>query len=165
MKCDKEITQERIMATEIKYRLLCVTGPDTSYQVSGFFNSEMVAKNHALNIKDREEQQYKIESIVTTTSILDIFTVPAHIPTLDEIAEDIISMSDGSFNVEWGYDYAELSLEDQAKVEEMVWQEIDSCASCGWHFNNNHLSSHDNADGQVCDSCYNDLEEEDEEDQ
>jgi hypothetical protein len=167
MKCDKEITQERIMATEIKYRLLCVTGPDTSYQISGFFNSEMVAKNHALNIKDREEQEYKIESVVTTTSILDIFTVPAHILSIDEIAEDIITMSDGSFYVEWGEDYSALSLDDQAKVEEIVWQEIDSCACCGWHFNNNHLSSHDNADGQVCDSCYNDLEEaeEDEEEQ
>ncbi len=47
----------------------------------------------------------------------------------------------------------------------MVWQEIDSCACCGWHFNVINLSGHDDADGQVCDNCYNELEEQREEDE
>lgn len=158
------------MTTEIKYQLFRVTGPDSGYQVGDLFNSEMIAKNHAMNIKDREEQEYKVISIVTTRSTLDVFTVPAYVPSIEEIAEDIISFSDGSFYVEWGEDYSALSLDDQAKVEEIVWQEIDSCACCGWHFNVNSLSGHDDADGQVCNSCYNDLDEqanenEDEEDE
>lgn len=145
--------------TEIKFQLRCCYTSSPTWHPIGEYDSEMVAKHKATNMQEREETIYQIVSIVTTRSVVDTFTIAAYVPSIDEIAEDIITMSDGSFYVEWGQDYAELSLDDQAKVEEIVWQEIDSCACCGWHFNNNHLSSHDNADGQVCDSCYNDLEE------
>ncbi len=152
--------------TEIKFQLRCCYTSSPTWHPIGEYNSEMVAKQKATTIQEREETIYQIVSIVTTRSVVDTFTIAAYVPSIDEIAEDIITMSDGSFYVEWGEDYSALSLEDQAKVEEIVWQEIDSCACCGWHFNNNNLSSHDNADGQVCDSCYNELEEaeEDEED-
>jgi len=154
--------------TEIKFQLRCCYTSSPTWHPIGEYNSEMVAKQKATTIQEREETIYQIVSIVTTRSVVDTFTIAAYVPSIDDIAEDIITMSDGSFYVEWGEDYSTLSLEDQAKVEEIVWQEIDSCACCGWHFNNNNLSSHDNAEGQVCYSCYNDLEdgaEEDEEEQ
>jgi hypothetical protein len=147
------------MTTEIKFQLFRSTGPNEGYQIGELFSSELSAKNHALNIKDSEAQEYKIISIVTTRSTLDVFTVPAYVPSIEEIADEVIRMSDGSFYVEWGEDYSALSLDNQAKVEEIVWQEIDSCACCGWHFNVNSMSGHDDAEGLVCDSCYNDLDE------
>jgi hypothetical protein len=162
MKCDKKITQEASMSeTTTTYELYRDVG--LGFQKICTFDSEMVAKTFAQQQESRVEEAYEIRAVITTVSTLDSFTVPAHIPTIDEIAEDIISMSDGSFYVEWGEDYAALPLDDQAKVDEMVWQEIDSCACCGWHFNVWHLSGHDDADGQVCDSCYNELEEQREE--
>ncbi len=149
--------------TEIKFQLRCCYTSSSTWHPIGEYDSEMSAKHKATNMQEREETIYQIVSVVTTRSVVDTFTIAAYVPSIDEIAEDIITMSDGSFYLEWGDDYAALSLEDQAKVENIVWMEIDSCACCGWHFNNNHLSSHDNADGLVCDSCYNDLEDEREE--
>ena len=151
------------MTTEIKYELFRVTGPDTGYTVGPTFASELSAKNHALHIKDRDVQEYKIVSIVTTRSVLDIFAVPAHAPTLDKIAQNIIEDSDGSFYMEWGDDIEHLNDADRSKVEDMVWQEISNCDSCGWHFNINSL---ENIDGEnLCWKCAEDYENEEEDDE
>ena len=152
------------MTTEIKYQLYRATSPNTGYQVGELFTSEMAAKNHALNIKDREAQEYKIISIVTTRSTLDVFTVPAHVPTLEEIAAYIIDGSNGSFYMEWGDDIEQLSDSDRSKVEDMVWEEISPCDCCGWHF---HHGDMENVEGDnLCWKCAEDaLEEEDEEDE
>lgn len=149
------------MTTEIKYELFRVTGPDTGYTVGPSFTSEMSAKNHAMYIKDREAQEYKIISIVTTRSTLDVFTVPAHVPTLEEIARDIIDGSDGSFYMEWGDDIDQLSDADHAKVEEMVYAEIGCCDECGWHF---HADNLEQVDGEnLCWKCAEDVRNEDDE--
>lgn len=151
------------MTTEIKYQLFRVTGPDSGYQVGNLFNSEMIAKNHALNIRDREAQEYKVISIVTTRSTLDVFTVPAYVPSLDEIAEDIITSSNGSFYMEWGDDINNLSDEDRRKVEDMVHAEISTCDCCGWHF---HTDDMDNVnDEYLCWKCAEDAENNDEDEE
>lgn len=149
------------MTTEIKYELFRVTGPDTGYTVGPSFTSEMSAKNHAMHIKDREVQEYKIVSVVTTRSTLDIFTVSVHAPTLDEIAQEIIESSDGSFYMEWGDDIEQLSDADRDKVEEMVREEISSCDCCGWHF---HADNLEQVDGEnLCWKCAEDVRNEDDE--
>lgn len=150
------------MTTTIKYRLLCTTGPDSDYQVGDLFNSEIAAKNHALCIQSREEHEYKIVSIVTTCSTLDVFAVPAYIPTLEEIAADIIDGSDGSYYMEWGEDIKQLSDSDRSKVEEMVWEQITNCDHCGWHFHVEQLEQ--TLDGEnLCWRCAQDAEEDEEE--
>lgn len=155
------------MTTEITYELFRVTGPDTGYAVGPSFKSEMSAKNHALHIKDREAQEYKIVSIVTTRSTLDVFTVPAHVHTLEEIAQDIIDWSDGSFYIEWGDDIDQLSDADHSKVEEMVYAEIGCCDGCGWHFHVDNLEQVE--DETLCRKCAEDArnneEDEDESDE
>lgn len=151
------------MTTEIKYQLFCVTGPDTGYLIGELFTSEMIAKNHALNIKDSEAQEYKIISIVTTRSTIDIFTVPAHVPTLEEIANDIIAGSDGSFYMEWGDDFAQLEEPARSQVEDMVWEEIASCGDCGWHFHVDSMEQHLDSGDMLCWKCANDREEEESE--
>jgi formylmethanofuran dehydrogenase subunit E len=149
--------------TEIKFQLFRVTGPDTGYQVGELFNSEAVAKNHALFIKDREAQEYKINAIITTRSTLDIFTVPAHVPNLEEIAQDIIDGSNGSFYMEWGDDFEFLNKADQAKVEDMVHEEISNCAGCGWHWSKDSM---ENIDGdELCYKCAEDAANEEDEDE
>lgn len=147
------------MTTEIKYQLFCTIGVGKGYQVGELFDSEMIAKNHALNIKDRAEQEYKIISIVTTRSTLDIFTVPAHVPTLEEIAQDIICWSDGAYQVEWGEDFAALELADRERVEAMVWEEIASCDGCGWPFHVNSMEQHLDSGDNLCWKCEQDREE------
>ena len=148
------------MTTTIKYRLLCTTGPVSDYQVGDLFNSEIAAKNHALRIQSREEHEYKIVSIVTTCSTLDVFTVPAYTPTLEEIAADIIDGSDGSYHMEWGDDIERLSDADRSKVEGMVWQEIACCDGCGWHF---HADNLEQVEGEnLCWKCAQDAEEDEE---
>ena len=144
------------MTTEIKYQLYRATSPNTGYQVGELFDSEMSAKNHALHIKDREAQEYKIISIVTTRSTLDVFTVPAHVPTLEEIARDIIDGSDGSFYMEWGDDIEQLSDSDRSKVEDMVWQEISNCDSCGWHYHADNMEHFDDTGETLCWKCADD---------
>ena len=155
------------MTTEIKYQLFLTTGPDTGYQIGGLFTSEMAAKNHALNIKDHEAQEYKIISIVTTRSTLDVFTVPAHVPTLEEIARDIIDGSDGSFYMEWGDDIEQLNDSDRSKVEDMVHEEISNCDCCGWHFHTDNMEHFDDTGETLCWKCADDrlTEEEDESDE
>ena len=148
------------MTTEIKFQLFRSTGPNEGYQVGELFNSEMIAKNHALHIKDREAQEYKIISIVTTRSTLDVFTVPAHIPTLEEIAEEIIGYADGSFHLDWGDDFDSLGATDQRKVEDMVHQEISNCDHCGWHFSNQNMESGLLSGDWLCYSCANTEQEE-----
>lgn len=120
--------------TEIKYQLFCMTGPNGGYQVGQLFDSEMLAKNHALTLLDDEDQEYHIRSIITTTSTVEIFTVPAHIPTLEDIAKDIISWSDGSFYIAWNEYFQKLDEAGRSKVEDMVNEEIASCDCCGWHW-------------------------------
>lgn len=143
------------MTAEIKFQLFCVTGPGTGYQIGQLFDSEMAAKNHALRIKKDEDQEYKIIVIITNRTTLDIFTVPAHVPTLEEIAQEIIDGSDGSFHMEWGEAFEQLEEPARSQVEERVWEEISSCDCCGWHFHVDHLERIDG--DMVCWKCEDDI--------
>jgi hypothetical protein len=153
------------MTTEIKYQLFRVTGPDKGYQIGELFNTEMVAKNYALNIKDSEAQQYKIRSVVTTTSTLDVFTVPAHVPTLEEIANEIIAGSDGSFYMEWGDHFERLEEPARSQVEDMVNEAITSCDGCGWHWHVESMEHFDDSGETLCYKCADDRYNEEEEDE
>lgn len=155
------------MTTEIKFQLFRTTGPNEGYQVGELFNSEMTAKNHALNIKDSEANEYKIVSIVTTRSTLDIFTVPAHVPTLEEIAQDIIGWSSGSFYMEWGEDFEQLEEPARSQVEDMVNEEIASCDCCGWNWHVESMEHFDDTGESLCWKCADDrlTEEEGDEDE
>ena len=133
------------------------------YKVGPDFDSDTSAKLYATQQQSTVEEYYEIRAHIVTTTTLDSFTVPAHVPTLEEIAQDIIAGSDGSFYLEWGEDIERLSDADRSKVVDMVWQEIENCDCCGWHF---HVTNLENIDGQnLCYQCADDLEEEDDEDE
>lgn len=88
--------------------------------------------------------------------------------SLERIANDIIGYSDGSYHVEWGEEYEKLSSEDQLKVQELVWAEIDSCSDCGWHFMVDSMEYNEDAGELLCFTCAsnreaNNIDEEDEE--
>lgn len=128
------------------------------------FETIELARAYAESRKSREEELYKIVS-VTTTFDIPAFTIPAYVPTLEEIANDIIGGSDGSFYIEWGEDIENLSDEDRTKVEDMVTEEIRTCDCCGWYWHVDHL---EHIDGEsVCWKCEEDIraEQEDEEDE
>jgi len=151
--------------TEIKFELYY---DDDSQILVGVFDSEMLAKKYATETRETEAQKYKIVSRITTRSVLDAFTVPAYVKSLEEIAEEIISDSDGSFNVEWGEEYSALSIEDQSKIDSLVWDAIASCGHCGWHWHVDNLESHELSSEPVCHHCQDllDMElEEQEEDE
>lgn len=155
------------MTTEIKFQLFRSTGPNEGYQIGELFSSELSAKNHALNIISIKEQEYKIVSIVTTRSTLDVFTVPAYVPTLEEIAQDIIAGSDGSFYMEWGDDFARLEEPARSQVEDMVNEAIASCDCCGWNWHVESMEHFDDTGDTLCWKCADDrlTEEEDKSDE
>ena len=129
------------------------------------FDSEMVAKTFAQQQESRVEEAYEIRAVITTVSTLDSFTVPAYIPTIEEIADDIIAMSDGSFSIYWGEDFDALSESDQRKVEDMVHEEISNCDCCGWNFNNQSMEIGALTDGWLCYQCAQAEQEEAEEEE
>lgn len=152
------------MTTEIKYQIYRVDGSDSSYPIGTLFNSELSAKNYALNIRKAHEQEYKIVSIITTTttSTLDIFSVPAHVPKWEEVAANLSAVY--AQPVDWeDQEYLALSPEDQAKVHEYVEHATDDCENCGWTFEAHYLGFTDH--GNICDRCEADLAEEDESDE
>lgn len=155
------------MSTETKYRLVCMTGPNEGYHVGSVFPSEQAAKDYALKHKDSEDQEYKIQSIVTTITTLDVFTVPAHVPSLEEIADDIAAYSDGAFHIAWTEAFDHLSEADKETVRRMVYEQIESCEHCGWNFSIESLEEIE-GEGSLCSACatdyYNSQEEEQDED-
>lgn len=129
------------------------------------FESLEAAVKAAHGGKPAEALAYMVYKEVTTTEVAEAFVVPAHVWTLEEIAEDIVADADGVYEIPWGEKYQALTREKKGLVEQMVWESVDSCACCGWYFSRDHLSSHDASDGEVCWKCYDDLDEEQEEDE
>lgn len=82
---------------------------------------------------------------------------------LTEIAEDIIACSDGAFYIQHNEEYYALTAEERAKVDGMVYEDIQNCDACGWNFHYDSLSQTETGE-QFCWRCYEDsLEDEDEE--
>jgi hypothetical protein len=80
------------------------------------------------------------------------------------MAEEIISYADGSFHLDYPDEYHELTLEDQAKVDELVYEQIGNCDLCGWNFNYENLETVD-GHGELCWACASNVDEEDESDE
>ena len=148
--------------TSIKFELREHFSAD-KYNVRKVSESELGLKKHALDLQGREEREFKIVSVITTESTLDIFTVPAYKPDWETVARDIACVYAQS--IDWdNEDFLALSVEDQAKVKEYVEHETDDCENCGWTFESHYLS--DTGHGRICDRCESDLaDEEDEEDE
>jgi hypothetical protein len=129
------------------------------------FTTIEAAEKFAQNSKSREEQHFKIVCVTTTYTHLKPFTVAAYIPTVEEIADDIIGYADGAFSIDWGEDFEKLSDADQRKVEDMVNQEISNCDHCGWHFSNQNMETGVLSGDWLCYSCAGTEEDEANEDE
>lgn len=140
------------------YELHCDSG--LGFFKLGGFDSIEQAREAAHKRQSRVEELYKIVSVTVSTFDIPEFTVPAYIPSLEEIAQSIIGYSDGSFHIEWGEDYENLSLDDQHKVEHMVLEEIASCDGCGWHFHVTNLEQYVDTGEVLCSNCMDDKESE-----
>ena len=106
----------------------------------------------AENMAGDEDREFKIVSVITTESVLDI------VYSLEDIAEELSGVYAGS--VDWENEhYVKLSAEDKETVKSMM--DTDSCDNCGWEFNSSYLSFTDH--GHICDRCESDLDEEEEE--
>lgn len=112
--------------------------------------------------QSREPREIMIVERIVAETALATQTIAAYVPTLDEIAQDIISGSDGSYYITWGEDFERLAEADRERVEAMVWEEIASCDGCGWHFHLNNLEQHIDSGDSVCWRCDSDREEENE---
>ena len=78
---------------------------------------------------------------------------------LQDIADEIAEISDGSFYLEEPESYRALSVEDQAAVMSLVYEQIYTCDSCDWWFNTDRLEQTDCGES-MCWNCYDDYEEE-----
>jgi hypothetical protein len=81
---------------------------------------------------------------------------------ITSIAAEAISYADGSFHLDYPDEYHELSLEDQQKVEELVFEEVGSCEICGWNWTYNNMEQHEHH-GWLCCHCESNLEDEEDE--
>jgi hypothetical protein len=79
------------------------------------------------------------------------------------IADEIAEYSDGSYYIEWGEVFETLSEKERKEVETLVYENIDNCSGCGWHFHTDHLDEHEEGN-LYCWRCYEDLQEEEDED-
>lgn len=85
---------------------------------------------------------------------------------LVKMAEDIAGNSDGSYHIEWGEEYDALEANQRQKVEDMVWDQIQSCGSCGWNFIIDSMVDSKHFDGElVCWRCSEDESYDPEEDE
>lgn len=151
------------MNNTTEYRVQVNRGDNTWVYHSGPDDTAEKARDRIFAYKSREILEARIVKREIIESVVDFFTVPAYVPTLDEIAQDIIDGSNGSFYMEWGDDIEQLSDSDRSKVEDIVWQEISNCDSCGWHF---HHEDMENVDGEnLCWKCAEDAMDNDEEDE
>lgn len=77
---------------------------------------------------------------------------------IEQIADDIIGYSDGSFNRYHPEEYDELTLEEQKAVDDTVNLEIAACAVCGWNWHVNNLEHSEKLGEAVCHYCWDDAE-------
>jgi hypothetical protein len=134
-----------------------------NYQVRMSANNWHDLRNAAFNIQDENPCEYKIHQISVTDTCIDIFTIPAYSPTLDEIIESIINSIVGNREYSYGVYYNKLSKEDQEKVINAVEAATDCCDMCANFVMAGDLYEH-YFEGSVCDSCFAELEDwEDEE--
>ena len=78
------------------------------------------------------------------------------------MAEEIIGYADGSFHLYYPEEYHELTLEEQTKVEELVFEEVGNCEICGWNWTYNHMEQHERH-GWLCCHCESNLEDDEDE--
>lgn len=78
---------------------------------------------------------------------------------LEVIAQEIIGHADGSYEIDYPDEYQELSLEEHAKVDDMVFAEIGNCDMCGWYFNYENLETV-HGHGELCWACASNIYEE-----
>lgn len=83
---------------------------------------------------------------------------------LERIIQESIDSSDGSFYMEWGEGYDNLTLDEQRFVEDKVYEVISNCDCCGWHFNYENLESVSSGQ-EMCWNCAANYDEEDESDE
>jgi hypothetical protein len=143
----------------ISYNLL-ESLPTGAYSVRNGFPSYAAAREFANTRLSQQEQEYKIQRVVTTRTIEEIFTISAMPPpSLEEIADNMASVY--SQDIDWDdEDFLQLSESDKAIVRGMVNGQTDDCENCGGTFQSDYLSHTDH--GHVCDRCESELEQEEE---
>lgn len=146
--------------TSITYQLHAVVEDGSTY-LHGVYDSEMLAKLAAQNLQDREAVEYKIFAVVKTVSLVDIFTIPAYVPTLDEIAETIAEDTEGSRGMVLNEDYERLNEADKQAVREKVAEKVCACNHCGEYNQVAYMESY--YGDEVCSDCANRIAEEEEE--
>lgn len=82
---------------------------------------------------------------------------------IEQIADDIIGYSDGSFNMYQPEEYDTLTAEEKHAVDEIVNNEIWQCAICGWNWHVNNLEHSPRLGESVCHYCWDDAEHNEEE--
>lgn len=72
---------------------------------------------------------------------------------LEEIAAEIISYSDGAYQIAYTEEYEALSAEDRTRVNDLVFAEIGSCDCCGWDFHVDSMEHFPDAGETLCWQC------------
>lgn len=112
-----------------------------------------------------DNRAYVLEKVVTTTEVLQAIE-PVELPVkhwdVDSMVQEIISYSEGQREFYYPEEFQSFSEVDKARIKEIVEEALDYCDHCG-HLVDAPELSEDNYGSRLCDMCYSDQEEEDNE--
>lgn len=82
---------------------------------------------------------------------------------VEEIVDQIVTYSDGTFDIQWTEEFEKLSEEDQEKAEALVHEALGNCDMCGWTWARDNLEYHESTAQEYCWKCYSTVEEDEDE--
>lgn len=84
---------------------------------------------------------------------------------LEEIAAEIVAYSEGAYHIGYTEEYEALTAAERTQVSDLVFAEIGSCDSCGWHFHVDSMDSFPDSGDTLCWGCAEDRRQEEEEEE
>jgi hypothetical protein len=148
------------MTTTYEYELHQRFTGVNSYCIGRFTDIEQ-AKAAAKQQENYEAAEFAIYEKKTSTTCVEVISVPASIPDAEDVINEIIDNTIGSREIYYPESFQQLSEGEQARVKDAVCESLDCCDHCGDYVEAGDIYHTDF--GSVCDSCEQHLMAEEEE--
>lgn len=153
------------MHISTKYTLISTDPQGNDYTVGHCDNErilqQMIADAKASKPLDKTSYEVIKETTIVVTETIEEFEVDAVAPTVDSVVAEAISMSEGQQEFYYPEDFEYLTEEERAIVKREVEEALDYCDHCGHLVDAGELSE-DDYGSRLCDMCYSQQEEEEE---
>lgn len=151
------------MHIKTKYTLILTDSQGNDYTVGSCVDEDSLEKMiaEAKASKPLYNTSYEVtkETTIINTETVAEFEVKAVDPTIDSVIAEAISYSEGQRGFYYPDSFEHLTEEEQAIVIDELNLALDYCDNCGHLVDAGELSE-DSLGARVCDSCYSEEEEE-----